>query len=30
VVEIDPLLADAEFAEPVALRGEVLGVGGTA
>jgi hypothetical protein len=30
VVEVDPVLGDAEFAQPVTLGGEVLGVGGAA
>jgi hypothetical protein len=28
MVEVDPILTDAEFAKPLPLRGEVLGIGG--
>jgi hypothetical protein len=30
VVEVDPVLGDAELAQPITLGGEVLGVGGAA
>jgi hypothetical protein len=30
VVEVDPVFGDAELAQPVTLRGEVLGAGGAA